>query len=659
MQKRITLILLVTCTFFCGALHAQGWLWAKWNTGTGMDGWPVATDPFGNVFVGGFTAVGQAKFGSIIVPRAGITGLQPIIVKYDANGNVLWANGVENGESYIMNIATDQNGNSFMFGTINSSSLQIGSVTLTNTIAPTPQYFIAKYDPSGNVLWAINAGNAQGAYVGTCISVVLSTGGITTDASGNIFVTANFRLPSTTIGSFTLSNTDPSGNTDDILIAKYDPSGTLQWAKSAGGAKDDDAYGITVTPAGDIYIAGTFTSPSISIGSSILTNVNNAQEAFIARFNSSGNPVWGDNSVTVGLGGIDTCVGNAIGIASDASNNIYITGGLLSNSILFGGAAITNPASGHPYLYLMKFDPSNNVSWYKTIFSASHNFGTWGYSIAMSKCGTIWISGVMNDSVNIDGHVLHEPENSSDPVFIAGYTSTGVYNGSAALQSGGDDQNGIACDPSGNVYMCSDYATSPFIVGVDTVTSDSGGEMLYVAKYPYINAGQQNFKHSASEDCLGKGITLAAPGGFANYIWSTGLESTTYKATDTGVYWVYGYDSCASSEADTFKISAVDCDCAKSLFVPNTFTPNGDGQDDIFYPRCGTGIKLIKTFMVYNRWGEQMFERRNLMPNDASNAWDGTYKGDKPLPDVYVWVVEAVCEGGNTINKKGSITVIR
>lgn len=94
------------------------------------------------------------------------------------------------------------------------------------------------------------------------------------------------------------------------------------------------------------------------------------------------------------------------------------------------------------------------------------------------------------------------------------------------------------------------------------------------------------------------------------------------------------------------------------VFVPNSFTPNGDGQNDLFYPR-GVGVKAVKTFRIYNRWGELLFERDNIMLNDADNAWDGSYKGGIPKPDVYVYIVEALCYTGEDIFIKGDVTIIR
>ena len=181
---------------------------------------------------------------------------------------------------------------------------------------------MAKFDPSGNVLWAVKAGNTQNGgfffYVG--LEKVLAIGGIATDAMGNVYVTANFHLPTITVGPYTLTNADPSGKTDDILLAKYDPSGNVVWATRSGGTGSDDAYGLTVTPAGNIYIAGEFSSHFVVFGPDTIANGGgNTENAFIAEYNSSGVPVWANTSG--GRGGE-----SAVGIAADALNNVYLTG---------------------------------------------------------------------------------------------------------------------------------------------------------------------------------------------------------------------------------------------------------------------------------------------------------------------------------------------
>jgi gliding motility-associated-like protein len=94
-----------------------------------------------------------------------------------------------------------------------------------------------------------------------------------------------------------------------------------------------------------------------------------------------------------------------------------------------------------------------------------------------------------------------------------------------------------------------------------------------------------------------------------------------------------------------------------NLFIPNTFSPNGDGVNDRFYPR-GRGLERIKTLRIFNRWGEVVYEKYNVPVNDASVGWDGIYKGKKPQADVYIYQAEVFCENGELIRLNGNIALI-
>nr|MBA2249524.1 gliding motility-associated C-terminal domain-containing protein [Chitinophagaceae bacterium] len=95
-----------------------------------------------------------------------------------------------------------------------------------------------------------------------------------------------------------------------------------------------------------------------------------------------------------------------------------------------------------------------------------------------------------------------------------------------------------------------------------------------------------------------------------------------------------------------------------NIFVPNTFSPNGDGTNDIFYPR-GSGIFKIKLFRIFNRWGEVIFEKANINANEASQGWDGTFKGQKLPPDVFVYTMDVVCENNTLLIFKGNVALIQ
>jgi gliding motility-associated-like protein len=88
------------------------------------------------------------------------------------------------------------------------------------------------------------------------------------------------------------------------------------------------------------------------------------------------------------------------------------------------------------------------------------------------------------------------------------------------------------------------------------------------------------------------------------------------------------------------------------IFVPNAFSPNGDGQNDILYFR-GNGFKDLD-FVIYDRWGEKVFET-----TDKQVGWDGTYKGVKLSTAVFSYYVKATNYSGTEIEKKGNVTLVR
>jgi gliding motility-associated-like protein len=93
------------------------------------------------------------------------------------------------------------------------------------------------------------------------------------------------------------------------------------------------------------------------------------------------------------------------------------------------------------------------------------------------------------------------------------------------------------------------------------------------------------------------------------------------------------------------------------VFIPNTFTPNHDGKNDVFAV-TGRGVGMIKSLRLFNRWGEMVFERTNFAIGDAAGSWNGLHKG-VPVPfGSYVYFVELECDGGEPFTKKGTVTVV-
>lgn len=94
-----------------------------------------------------------------------------------------------------------------------------------------------------------------------------------------------------------------------------------------------------------------------------------------------------------------------------------------------------------------------------------------------------------------------------------------------------------------------------------------------------------------------------------------------------------------------------------NVFMPNTFSPNNDGANDLYYPR-GSGLFRVKSLRIFNRWGEVVYQKYGFNANDPASAWDGRYKGVRLTPDVFVWTMEVLCDNNTVLILKGNVAII-
>jgi len=126
-------------------------------------------------------------------------------------------------------------------------------------------------------------------------------------------------------------------------------------------------------------------------------------------------------------------------------------------------------------------------------------------------------------------------------------------------------------------------------------------------------------------------ISLIGESGYQKYLWSTGATTESIAVSDPGTYSLRTIDAngCESSQS----VAVVkDSSCPQYVYLPNAFTPNHDGRNDIFRP-VFAGPHSDYRFAVYDRWGRMMFESR-----DPSAGWDGTTGGKDQPGGVYVWM---------------------
>lgn len=155
---------------------------------------------------------------------------------------------------------------------------------------------------------------------------------------------------------------------------------------------------------------------------------------------------------------------------------------------------------------------------------------------------------------------------------------------------------------------------------------------------------------------IGTPIRVTASGAFY-YEWSPNYNISTTRGASvtmtpyrTTQYILTGRNSSSCYSSDTLNVIVIQ-DCGE-MYVPNAFTPNDDGANDVLYVR-GICLKTLN-FMVFNRWGEKVFETQ-----DQSKGWDGTYKGELLNTGVFVFRLEGRTFDGKEYSAKGNITLIR
>ena len=124
---------------------------------------------------------------------------------------------------------------------------------------------------------------------------------------------------------------------------------------------------------------------------------------------------------------------------------------------------------------------------------------------------------------------------------------------------------------------------------------------------------------------------------------ATPLETTTYTITAINDF------GCKAEDSMVISVTCSD----NILYIPNVFSPNGNGKNDLFKVRS-SGIRELNFLRVYDRWGELVFESA-----DQNIGWDGTYRGKLLPPAVYVFYLKAVCGDGFIIERQGNVTLVR
>jgi uncharacterized delta-60 repeat protein len=359
-----------------------GWIATLGGASTDI-GYGIAVDSSNNCYVAGLT------------DSAGAGSNDVLITKYNTSGTIQWQRTLGNTNTEAgSGIAVDSSGNCYVAGYTNSTG------------AGSTDVLITKYNTSGTIQWQRVLGGTSSEY----------GNGIAVDSSGNCYV---------------VGYTDSAGaGFEDVLIAKYNTSGTIQWQRTLGGASPDYGFGIAVDSSGDCYVAGR--TNSAGAGST---------DVLIAKYNTSGTIQWQRT-----LGGASTDIG--FGIAVDSSGNCYVAG------------RTDSTGAGSNDVLITKYNTSGTIQWQRTLGGSGFE-GCNG--IAVDSSGNCYVAG-RTDSTGA----------GSNDVLIAKYNTSGTIQWQRTLGGASSDLGySIAVDSSNNCYVTG-----------QTNSTGAGSTDVLIAKLP-------------------------------------------------------------------------------------------------------------------------------------------------------------------------------
>lgn len=373
--------------------------WTALYDGSGDDEFnDVTTDADNNIYLVGKTPTGIGTNNSLLF-------------KFTNDGTAEFAYtlgiNVSTQQTHGEGIGLDSSGNIYVTG-------------YTVAVGDGEEGFIAKYNSSGTLQWDKRLGSSSSAdRFQRCV----------VDSSNDIITVGTYQQASTSYQN-------------EILIAKYNGSGVLQWNRKIDGSGDDSAVGITVDSSNNIYIAGQTAS----------SGVQGSNDMFIAKYNSSGTIQW---KRTLGTTNNDV----AKNVRVDSSGDVY----LLGYSLVSTYDAI-----------LAKYNSSGTFQWDTRLYGSGSEFA-WGLAIDSS------------DDIIISGYSNSPGTSGSYDGLIAKYNSSGtlVFQKLLGLSLSGSN-------PSDRLIGCAVNANDDIIVcGYSTVTGN--GDSAWVAKVAGDGSGTGTF----------------------------------------------------------------------------------------------------------------------------------------------------------------------
>jgi hypothetical protein len=463
-MKKITLFSFFIFSLI--AVNAQSWQWAKRfgsnsNSNANDRFYGMITDNAGNIYsCGGYQA--GTTFGSIALTDYG--GLYDIfIAKYDCQGNLLWVNTAgSSGLDGATALDVDNNGNVYVSGFCSADAanpLYFGDSTIT---AITSDFFLAKYDATGNFIW-LQVAVPGVSYLGT------NSTGVDILPNGNILIAGDCpTLPgggaifpgfNVSIGKFFAEFT-PAGTI--VNVFNYSPTTTLNKAK---GTVKTDALN-------NRYIAGYFTANSVTIATQTLNRIG-FEDGYIAKFNSANSLIWlyqiGHINESFALSGFDV----------DPNGNTWIAGTCTDTAHIGTFTLINSLSANAGMAFVAKINSSGSPVFADKI---SSTFGSVAESIASFGDSAVFTGNFRGSA--LCGTTSLTATNAQDIYIATVKSGVGFINAISISGSGSNNENGwrIVVDNNRNKILNGIFESS-ITIGSTTLTSSGGSYEGFIAKY--------------------------------------------------------------------------------------------------------------------------------------------------------------------------------
>ncbi len=364
-------------------------IWARQIGDTLTDlGLSIAVDSGSNVFIAGYFQ-GVADFD----PGAGIADLTSngsydiFMAKYDSAGQYIWAHNL--GSAYpdrCYDLDLDDTGNVYIAGAFDDIvDFDPGPGTAILSSTNDQDGFFAKYDNSGNYVWAKSL---KSSGWNPCSDIGI-------DKAGNVYITGFYEgTADFDPGASTVYLT--SSHNWDGFVAKYDHNGDYVWARSFGGSWSDNGSSLAIDDTGNVYVTGSISydadfDPGSGTGS---LTTNGDMDMFFAKYNRSGDFLFAKN-----IGGISSDIGDKIAIDDKAS--IHITGYFEGNVDFNPGVGTANLIGyGDHDIYMAVYDSLGNFEWAVKGGGATGNDS--GRALALDNYGGIYLTGIFAYYAEID-----------------------------------------------------------------------------------------------------------------------------------------------------------------------------------------------------------------------------------------------------------------